>query len=128
MKLIDILKEIEIKNKKIIGTGFEGNVYNVGKDKIAKYSNYTDGFDSEDIEQYNMFNKHPDLFPHIYKLTKHYVIMDRLDVHSKSISDVYDFLDDVDIWRDEDFIAEIFSSVKENDLETLNQILQKAKE
>ena len=52
-------------------------------------------FDINEIENYQLFNQHPDLFPHIYKLTKDYVIMDKLNSPGKPLMDVYNFLDDV---------------------------------
>ena len=79
IKLVDILKEIQTQPKKRIGHGNQGNVYNVGKNKIVKKSTNPKGFSQDEIEIYNLFNQHPDVFPHIYKLTKDYVIMDKLD-------------------------------------------------
>jgi len=138
IKLVDILKEIQIQPKKRIGSGEHGNVYNVGKNKIVKKSTNLKGFSQDEIEIYNLFNRHPDMFPHIYKLTKDYVIMDKLDSPGKELMDVYNFLDDVDPspenkwksmpWSEEDFLQNIYKSLHDNNLETFNQILQKAKE
>jgi hypothetical protein len=138
IKLVDILKEIQIQPKKRIGYGDQGNVYNVGKNKVVKKSTNLEGFSQDEIEIYNLFNQHPDIFPHIYKLTKDYVIMDKIDSPGKELMNVYDFLDDVDPspenkwksmpWREEDFLQNIYKSLYDNNLETFNQILQKAKE
>jgi len=68
------------------------------------------------------------MFPHIYKLTQDYVIMDKIDSPSKELMDVYNFLDDVDIWRDDDFLTNIYDEVKNNNLKIFQQSLQKAKE
>jgi hypothetical protein len=137
-KLINLLKEIQTRPKTRIGTGMEGDVYNVGKNKVVKKTGNLDGFTPKELKNYNLFNQHPDIFPHIYKLTKHYVIMDKLDSPGKSIMDVYNFLDDIDPssrdsmdsmpWREEDFIEKIYESIKNNDFKTFNQILQKAKQ
>ena len=135
IKLIDILKEIQIQPKKKIGYGDQGNVYNVGKNKVVKKSTNSKGFSQDEIEIYNLFNQHPNIFPHIYKLTKDYVVIDKLDSPGDSLGDIYDFLDDIDPssgnsmpWREEDFLQNIYKSLYNNNLETFNQILQKAKE
>ena len=126
--------EIQIQPKKIIGHGEQGNVYNVGNNKIVKRSTYRDGFTPDEIEIYNLFNQHPDIFPHIYKLTKDYVVMDKVDSPGKPLGDVYNFLDDIDPlsggsmpWREEDFLQKIYRSLYNNNLEIFNSILQKAK-
>jgi hypothetical protein len=54
--------------------------------------------------------------------------MDKIDSPGKTLMDVYNFLDDINIWRDDDFITNIYESVKNNNLKIFNQILQKAKE
>lgn len=114
--------------KEKIGSGEHGETYNVGSNKIIKKSNKVNGFTSNEIENYNLFNQHPDLFPHVYKLTKDYVIMDKLDSPGKELMNVYNFLDDIDIWRGEDYITQIYDSLRFNDFKTFNQILQKSKE
>ena len=123
-----ILKEIKTKSKEKIGSGEHGEVYNVGLNKIFKKSNKVNGFTLSEIENYNLFNQYPDLFPYIYKLTNDYIIMDKLDSPGRELMDVYNFLDDINIWRDDDFITNIYESVKNNDLKIFNQILQKSKE
>jgi hypothetical protein len=135
IKLVDILKEIQIQSKKKIGYGDQGNVYNVGNNKVVKRSTNQEGFSQDEIEIYNLFNQHPNIFPHIYKLTKDYVVMDKLDSPGDSLGDIYNFLDDIDPssgnsmpWREEDFLQNIYKSLYNNNLETFNQILQKAKE
>lgn len=128
IKLVNLLKELKTYPKKSIGGGEHGDAYLVGKDKIVKKSNKLNGFTPNEIENYNLFNQHPDLFPHIYKLTNNYVIMDKIDSPGKILMDVYNFLDSIDIWRDEDFITNIYDSLRFNDFKIFNQILQKAKE
>jgi hypothetical protein len=128
IKLTNLLKELKIYSKKSIGSGEQGEAYLVGKDKVVKKSNKANGFTPNEIENYNLFNQHPDLFPHVYKLTKDYVIMDKLNSSSKELMDVYNFLDDINIWRDEDYITQIYDSLRFNDFKIFNQILQKAKE
>ena len=136
IKLVDLLKEIQTRPKPIMGSGMQGNVYNVGKDKVVKYSSNTDGFDKEEIQNYSLFNKHPEIFPHIYKLDKHYVIMDKLDF-LEEIYDAYNFLDDVNPlspkyldsmpWREEDIMEKIYKSVMKNDFTEFNEILELTK-
>ena len=137
VKLTDLLKEIQTRLKTRIVTGMHGNVYGVGNDKVAKYSSNTDGFDKEEIENFNLFNKHPEVFPHIYKLTKHYVIMDKLDSPGKPLMNAYNFLDDVNPlaskplesmpWREEDIMEKTYKSVMKNDFTELNEIFQLTK-
>jgi hypothetical protein len=137
IKLVDLLKEIHTRPKTRIGSGMQGNVYNVGKDKVVKYSSNTDGFDKDEIWGFNLFNKHPEVFPHIYKLAKHYVIMDKLDSPGKPIMDAYNFLDDINPlspkhldsmpWREEDSMEQIYKSVMKNDFTKLNEIFEIAK-
>ena len=137
IKLVDLLKEIQTRPKTRIGTGMQGDVYGVGKDKVVKKTSNTDGFDEGEIRDYNLFNEHPDIFPRIYKLTKHYVVMDKLDSPGKPIMNAYNFLDDVNPlspkyldsmpWREEDFLQKIYRSLYNNNLEIFNSILQKAK-
>jgi len=115
-------------NLKKIGSGEHGRVYNSRKNKIIKKSNSLKGFSQDELENYQLFNQHPDMFPHIYKLTQDYVIMDKIDSPSKELMDVYNFLDDVDIWRDDDFLTNIYDEVKNNNLKIFQQSLQKAKE
>ena len=128
IKLLNILNELKIYPKEKIGSGEHGDVYNVGSNKIIKKSNILGGFTSDEIENYQLFNQYPDIFPHIYKLTKNYVIMDKVDSPGKILMDIYNFLDDINIWREEDFIKNIYYSIKNNNLEVFNQVLQKAKE
>jgi hypothetical protein len=128
IKLIDILKEIKTHQKKRIGDGEHGVVYNVGKNKVVKKSNQNDGFSSDEIKYYKIYNKYPNIFPHIYKLTKDYVIMDKLDSPGKQLMDVYEFCDDINIWREEDYMRKIYNSIKDNNFETFNKILEKSKE
>jgi hypothetical protein len=134
VKLIDLLREIQTRPKTKIGSGMQGNVYNVGKDKVVKKTSNTDGFDKDEIWSFNLFNKHPEVFPHIYKLTKHYVIMDKLDSPGKPIMDAYKFLDDVNPlspkyldsmpWREEDIMEKTYKSVMKNDFTEFNKILE----
>jgi hypothetical protein len=124
----NILKELQTHTKKKIGSGEHGEVYNIGKNKIVKKSNKQNGFTPEEIKNYNLFNQYPELFPHVYKLTKDYIIMDKLDSPGKSLMDVYNFLDNINVWRDEDFMTNLYKDVQNNDLKTFNQILQKSKD
>jgi hypothetical protein len=131
IKLRNILNEIKVNPKEKIGYGDEGSIYNIGTNKVVKKS--TRGFTQNEIENYQLFNQYPDLFPHIYKLTKDYVIMDKLNSPGKPLMDVYNFLDNIDPstknsmpWREEDYLTNLY--YEDNNLEIFNQILQKAKE
>ena len=120
IKLLDILKET------YLGGGEQGKVYTVGKDKIKKQSNFLDGFTQDELYFYNQFNKYPNIFPKIYELTKSYVIMDRLyDI--PDLNNVLNYLEQINIWRDEDPMTMIYYSLKNNDLSEINTLLNKAK-
>jgi hypothetical protein len=89
IKLTDLLKELNIQPKPILGKGEQGTVYPLGKNRIIKKSNwYSDGMSKEELRDYELYNQHPDVFPHIYKITKHYVIMDKLDTSLKEFRDI----------------------------------------
>ena len=82
IKLSDILKEINIQQKDQLGSGQRSSVYPYNKDpeKIIKtVSDYED--DNEfDLEQIKIFQKHPDIFPLVYKVTDKYAILEKLNV------------------------------------------------
>jgi hypothetical protein len=128
IKLTKILKEIKTRPKEIIGSGEQGDVYPVGKDKVVKVIG-TDDWEPEEIENYKLFNQHPDLFPHVYKIGKNYVIMDRIDSPAKELIEAAEFLHN-NGWVDGG-VGGIYKMIKYNTLNQLkifNQILQKAKE
>ena len=87
IKLVDLLKEIQTRPKPELGRGEQGSVYPLGKDKVVKQTNFTDGITKNELEDYKTFNQHPDIFPHVYKLTSHYVITDKLDTSLKEFKD-----------------------------------------
>jgi hypothetical protein len=121
IKLVDILKET------YLGGGEQGKVYAVGKDKIKKQSNFLDGFTQDELYFYNQFNKHLDIFPKIYELTKSYVIMDRLyDI--PDLNNVLNYLEQINIWRDEDPMTMIYYLLKDNNLSEINTLLSKVKD
>ena len=78
MKLLDILRELDIKPKPILGKGSYHAVYDYLKDstKIIKVP-------LEDIDethhQIEIFKEHPDIFPIVHKVTDKYVILEKLD-------------------------------------------------
>jgi hypothetical protein len=125
IKLIDLLKEIKTYRKELVGDGEQGDVYPIGKDKVVK--KVFEDWDDEEIKTYKLFNQHPDLFPHVYKIAKDYVIMDRIDSPAKELTDAVEFLRG-NMWP-YDGIDGIYRSIKRNNnLKEFNQILQKAKE
>lgn len=104
MKLIKILRELKTTNKPIFGSGMSGaNVYNVGKDKVVKYRD--GGLSPDDLRFYKLFNKYPDVFPHVYKLTKDYVVMDKLK-EDKELFELYKYFADKVEW-DKDKLKDI---------------------
>tara|TARA_R110000744_G_C19068796_1_gene529870 strand:+ start:37 stop:621 length:585 start_codon:yes stop_codon:yes gene_type:complete len=74
----ETIKELNTHSKDIIGTGGSFNVYSFNKqsNKIIKYGKYPDMEEAK--EHADMFKKHPDLFPKIYKENKNYIIVEKL--------------------------------------------------
>jgi len=87
VKLIDLLKELTTRPKPELGDGEQGWVYPLGKDKVIKKTRWTDGITEPELEDYKLFNQHPDVFPHIYKIAKDYTILDKLDTSLKEFRD-----------------------------------------
>jgi hypothetical protein len=125
IKLIDLLNELKTYPKELVGAGEQGDVYPIGKDKVVKKA--YDDWEPEEIETYKLFNQHPDLFPHVYKIGKDYIIMDKIDSPAKELTDVSEFLQDQNINNIDD-VGDINTLIRLNKLEIFNQILQKAKE
>ena len=78
IKLIDILKEITFKTP--IGQGSEHIIYPYSKDpnKIIKTFD-PDETESINKDQITTFQKHPDIFPIIYKVTDKYAVLEKLN-------------------------------------------------
>jgi len=82
IKLIDILRELNTRDKEMLGQGLEHNVYpSQDPNKVVKVgeTRYVDKWVKD-------FKSRPDLFPKIYKVGKlkddpkrSYVVMERLD-------------------------------------------------
>ena len=87
IKLINLLKELTTQPKPELGSGEQGWVYPLGKNKVIKKSNRTDGITKQELRDYELFNQHPDVFPHIYKITKDYIITDKLDISLEEFKD-----------------------------------------
>ena len=86
IKLIDILKEITFKTP--IGQGSEHIIYPYSKDpnKVIKT------FDPDETESINKnqittFQKHPDIFPIVYKVTDKYSVLEKLNTE-KAINEL----------------------------------------
>lgn len=103
IQLTDLLKEIQTRPKPELGRGEQGTVYPLGKDKVVKQTNFTDGITKNELEDYEIFNQHPDVFPHVYKLTPQYIITDKLDTSLKEFRDpkFWLFLCENGWWRED---------------------------
>jgi hypothetical protein len=109
-----------------LGGGEQGKVYAIDKDKVKKQSNYLGGFTQDELDFYNQFNKYPNIFPKVYKLTKSYVIMDRL-YGIPDLGNVLNYLEQINIWRDKDPMTMIYYLLKDNDSSKINILLNKIK-
>ena len=78
IKLLNILKEITFKEP--IGQGSEHIIYPYSKDpnKVIKTFD-PDERESIDKDQITTFQKHPDIFPIVYKVTDKYAILEKLN-------------------------------------------------
>ena len=78
IKLIDILKEITLKEP--IGQGSEHVIYPYSKDpnKIIKTFD-PDERESINKDQITIFQKHPNIFPIVYKVTDKYAVLEKLN-------------------------------------------------
>ena len=90
IKLIDILKELNIQPKPELGSGgvFAAYPSKLDPSKVIKISHYGD---PEDLyHHYDMFKKYPKYFPKVYKITDKYMIIEKLN--TKPILEYYDIL------------------------------------
>ena len=78
IKLLSILKEITFKEP--IGQGSEHIIYPYSKDpnKVIKTFD-PDEKESINKDQITTFQKHPDIFPIVYKVTDKYAILEKLN-------------------------------------------------
>jgi hypothetical protein len=96
IKLINILKELNIQQKQPIGKGDEGEVYDLqtSSDKIVKIytSEYINPKDKE--TQYKIMSENPKFFVKIYKYTPKYVIMEKIKTPVPNIDKLQKFIND----------------------------------
>lgn len=77
IKLIEILnQEIKVKDKELKDHGSDHSIFDFYKDsnKIIKYNR-----ESRIGNEYKLFNKYPDIFVKIYKISSKYIIMEKVD-------------------------------------------------
>lgn len=132
IKLIDILRELNTKDKEILGQGLEHNVFpSQDPNKVVKVgeTKYVNKWVKD-------FKERPDLFPEIYKVgtlkddpKRSYVVMQRLDTEQFEVDyDVLkDILSDVSHWdvleaieageRKEEVFDWIYNKIKGQDPE-----------
>jgi hypothetical protein len=90
IKLIDILKEINILSKPELGSGGVFTAYpsKIDPSKVIKISNYNN---PKDIQYHaDMFRNHPKYFPKVYKVTGKYLVIEKLNI--KPIIEYYNKL------------------------------------
>jgi hypothetical protein len=86
IKLVDILKELNIKPKKPSGLGSRHIVYPSQSDpnKVIKTININPDYDGNeyntlDIDSLELFKKYPNVFPKVYKITNKYAVLEKLN-------------------------------------------------
>jgi hypothetical protein len=79
IKLFDILNEIKINPKKELGVGGSMVAYpsSLHPNKIIKITHS----EEHDLLQFHaeMFNRYPEVFPKVYKITDKYILVEKLD-------------------------------------------------
>ena len=81
MKHIKLFEELKIEPKQKLGNGAFHDVYPYKNDDtkvIKKIRNHKNDLQNPK-SWFNIFKKHPDIFPIIYKVTDTYVIVEKLD-------------------------------------------------
>jgi hypothetical protein len=122
MKLLDVIFEIVVNNKEILGRGKEHVVYDYKSDptKVIKSAwgvdkgQYKYGNDSNqhivdmNPDHIDVILKYPDLFPKVFKYNKRYAIIEKLDT-SRVIEDQKELYNQLTKYDD------VFKNVIEND-------------
>ena len=143
IKLLDILREINIQRKTKLGDkeSAEGETYNLkfAPDKVIKKYTITDPKTKED--QYELMGKYPEFFVKIYDYNPKYVIMEKVQTPIPGLKELQDFTkNEADIkWvkggnnitnaYSSNVIGGINKELKQNqDGEIYNHILEKAKQ
>jgi len=128
------ISELNIKHKDPIGDGEQGIIYNVGKDRVVKKSRYEDGFTDDEIEKYKLFNKYPNNFPHVYKLSDTYIVMEKLDLNFTDAINFYEEeyemeSEETDRWRyDDNWANYIYDNIHHNKLNSIKNLLKQSKQ
>ncbi len=81
IKLVNLLKEISVSVKKPIGQGSQHIVYPHSKDpnKVIKTFDPDEG-EFINTKHIDIFQKHPNIFPKVYKATDKYAVLEKLDI------------------------------------------------
>jgi hypothetical protein len=84
IKLVDILKEIVSKEPKAFGSRHIIYPSQIHPDKIIKTAKTNpeyggDEYNTLDLDSIELFQKHPDIFPIVYKVTDKYIVLEKLD-------------------------------------------------
>jgi len=91
IKLIDILKELNIQTKPELGSGISFTAYpsKIDPSKVIKTTNYDE---PEKIQDHAyMFMKYPKYFPKVHKVTDKYLVIEKLN--TKPIIEYYNKLE-----------------------------------
>ena len=147
IKLLDILKELNIQKKTQLGSGdnVEGETYDFisSPDKVVKkYTNINPEFK---YAQYNFMSKYPEFFVKVYKITPKYVVLEKVKVPIPGLKELQRFVNtEANInWKKgtgsdpdtasrnvyaTDIISGMYKEVKTRKNKVFSEILNKAEE
>jgi len=142
IKLIDILKEINIQKKTKLGSGesTEGEVYDfvLSPDKVIK--KYTEVNPEFKYAQYDFMKQYPEFFVKIYEINPRYVVMEKVKVPVEGLKELQHFINkeaNINFVRGGEAISNIYArdvisgiheEVKKNKNDVFQIILEKAKQ
>ena len=84
IKLVNLLKEVTYKEPEAFGSRHIIYPSQTYPDKIIKTAKINpkfggDEYNTLDLDAIKLFQKHPDIFPIVYKVTEKYVVLEKLD-------------------------------------------------
>ena len=141
IKLLDILNEINIRQKTQLGSGdnVEGEVYpfELSPDKVIK--KYTQTNPETKYAQYELMKKYPKFFVKVFKITPQYVVLEKVKTPVPGLKELQSYLNnelDIKFVKGQglqnvyatDLVMGIFDEISSGNLSFFNSILKRVKE
>jgi hypothetical protein len=142
IKLLDILNELNIQPKDQLGSGQSSSTYPYNKDpeKIIKTVSDYDDNNKFDLEQIKIFQKHPDIFPLIYKVTDKYAVLEKLNINKaynemlswgkqvKKTNNILSYFMQDEEYEYDDYAGILYYFLKQNSENELESLYSKIKD